>query len=128
VTSPKNVYKIGDTIYGVFVVYDQANVPITGLTAIDFAAFLSNEGVNSSGTVTIVEVGSGRYGYSFVATDGGEWYLVIRSATYNARGWQDGLEIAVRFLVLGGSLKMARVVKSRVQMTVRVMESLRIKQ
>jgi hypothetical protein len=95
VTSPNAVYTAGDTVLGVFVVYGATDLPITGLIQSDFSSFLSKDGVDSAEPVSIVEVGDGRYGYSFGAVDGGEWYLVVRSGSYNARGWQDSVEVQV---------------------------------
>jgi hypothetical protein len=77
-------------VQGGFVVYNDANSPVVGLLSSDFEVLLSKDGVNNGAAVTLSEVGSGRYHYSFTA-DPGEWFLLIRHAPENARGWSENI-------------------------------------
>jgi hypothetical protein len=79
----------GSPVYGVFVVYDYLHQPVTGLTQSDFTIRLSYEGSDSSEAVTITEISSGRYLYSFTPLALGEWHILIIHSTYNPRGWDD---------------------------------------
>lgn len=91
----------GQLARGVFVVYDGAGVPITGLVQSDFAVLVAHDGANSSETIVISEIGSGRYGYTFTPPSGGDWYIVVRSGSYNARGWQE--EFSAEVTARGGA-------------------------
>ena len=81
-------------VKGGFVVYDESNVPVTGLTPGNFTILLANEGVDSAVPVTISEVGDGRYHYAFTATEG-EWFLLIRYAVENPRGWSEDVSVVL---------------------------------
>ena len=93
--SSLEILPLGEPIYGVFVVYDSSNNPVTGLVQSGFTIFLSNDGTVSSDAVTISEVSSGRYVYSFTPSMPGEWYILITHATYNVRGWDDEFIVQV---------------------------------
>ena len=91
------------TVQGGFVVYTDAGVPVTGLVQSDFTALLSKDGVDDAVTaVTISEVGQGRYHYAFLAPTVAEWFLVIRYAVENPRGWSEDL-IAVALSTYTGA-------------------------
>jgi len=79
------------TASGGFVVYDDAHAPVLGLVQGDFTTLLAKDGVNSVLPVTISEVGQGRYHYEFEAAEQAEWFLVIRYAVENPRGWSEDL-------------------------------------
>lgn len=80
---------VGQPVLGVFVVYNYLHQPVTGLTQGSFTALLSTEGAASSEPITITEMSYGRYLYSFTPTTVGQWYILIKHATYNPRGWDD---------------------------------------
>lgn len=79
------------TVQGGFVVYDDEDAPVTGLTQDDFDVLLAKDGADSVVPVTLSEVGAGRYHYAFAAEDPGVWYLVVRIDPENPRGWSEDL-------------------------------------
>lgn len=81
--------RVNALVEGLFIVYDSARVAVTGLVQSGFTTFVAYEGAVSAVAVTITEVGSGRYLYSFKPNAAGDWYIIIRHATYNARGWDE---------------------------------------
>ena len=80
---------VGVLVEGMFEVYDSSNAPVLGLVKADFTVLLAYEGAGSAIAVAVTEVGNGRYLYSFTPNAAGDWYVSIRHATYNARGWSD---------------------------------------
>lgn len=91
------------TVQGGFVAYTDVGVPVTGLVQSDFTALLSKDGVDDAVTsVAISEVGQGRYHYAFSAPTVAEWFLVIRYAAENPRGWSEDL-IAVALSTYTGA-------------------------
>ena len=81
--------RVNKLAQGEFVVYDSSNTPVLGLAQSAFTILVAYEGADSAVAVTITEVGNGRYLYSFTPNAVGDWYVVIRHATYNARGWDE---------------------------------------
>lgn len=97
---------VGATARGTFVVYDGLGNPIAGLTRADFSILLENDGFDYSSTAVVIEeISSGRYHYSFVPAAGGNWYLLIRSGSYNAQGWDEDFEVRVTARGGGGAVK-----------------------
>lgn len=96
-------YESGNTVRGAFSVFTTGNVPVTGLVEADFSILLALDLVDSAVPVSIAEIGHGRYGYSFVAPADGYWYLTIRYASQNPRGWQDEIRVSVQVGAQGGS-------------------------
>ena len=84
---------------GIFWVFDSSNAAVTGLTQSNFTIALDYNGVASSVAVTIGEIGSGIYYYTFTPDAIGYWYLRITNATYNPRGWDEDFDV----VQVGGS-------------------------
>ena len=80
-------------IRGEFSVYDSSNAVVTGLVNTDFTRLLSYNGTNDTTTLTVTEVTSGRYTYTFTPASVGFWAVVIRHATYNPRGWEEDFDV-----------------------------------
>lgn len=80
------------TTRGSFAVYDSSNVPVTGLVSGNFTKLLALDGVDNATTITVAEVGSGRYTYTFTTT-AGYWFVLIRHATHAPRGFQDEYDV-----------------------------------
>lgn len=78
---------------GSFAVYDSLNAPVTGLVSGDFSKLLALDGVDNAIPITVTEIGSGRYTYTFTATTG-YWFVLIRHATYHPRGFQDEYDVS----------------------------------
>lgn len=97
-------YDPGDTVVGAFSVFTAGNVAVTGLVTGDFSILLALDLVDSAVPVSITEIGQGRYGYSFVPPAEGYWYLTIRYAADNPRGWQDEVRVAVHAVGGGGGV------------------------
>jgi hypothetical protein len=81
------------TLRGSFAVYDSSNVPVTGLVNGNFTKLLALDGVDNATTLTVSEIGSGRYTYTFTAT-AGYWFVLIRHATHAPRGFQDEYDVS----------------------------------
>ena len=84
---------VNTPILGMLTVYTSANIAVTGLTGANFTKYISLSGVDQSTTITVTEVGNGRYMYSFTPTVVGYWHLLFTNATYNPRGWQDEFDV-----------------------------------
>lgn len=84
----------GQLVRGAFVVYNSSNSPVTGLTDSDFTKLLAKDGVDDATTITIDEIGAGRYTYTFTPATSGYWFVVIRHATHAPRGWNDEYDVA----------------------------------
>jgi hypothetical protein len=78
---------------GSFAVYDSLNSPVTGLTNGDFTKLAAKDGADDPVAITIAEIGSGRYTYTFNAT-AGYWFILIRHATHAPRGFQDEYDVS----------------------------------
>ena len=78
---------------GIFWVFDSSNAAVTGLVQGDFTTALDYNGSASSVAVTIGEIGSGIYYYTFTPNAIGYWYLRITNATYNPRGWDEDFDV-----------------------------------
>ena len=84
---------VNTLVRGMLTVYDGSNVAVTGLVQGNFTIFISKDGVDSAVAVTISEVSSGRYTYTFTPNATGYWHLLFRHATYNPRGWEDEFDV-----------------------------------
>ena len=89
----RTVQKVSVAAGAYFEVYDSSNVAITGLVNGDFTKLLAKDGANDGTTVTVAEIGSGRYYATFTPGSVGVWHLLIRNATYNTRGWQETFQV-----------------------------------
>lgn len=87
------IAKVGVVARADFAVYDAADAPVTGLVTGDFTRLLSKNGVDDATAVTVAEVGSGRYEATFTPGSAGYWHLLLRHATHNPRGWQEGFDV-----------------------------------
>ena len=85
---------VGSLAEFVFEVYDSANQPVLGASG--FTTLLSRDGVDSAVTVTVSEIANGRYLASFTPNASGDWFIVVRHATYNLRGWQEEFQAPAR--------------------------------
>ena len=81
-------------VRGMLTVYNGSNSAVTGLVGTDFTTFISKDGVDSAVAVTITEVGSGRYTYTFTPTATGYWHLLFRNTANNPRGWIDEFDVS----------------------------------
>jgi hypothetical protein len=90
---PRSVQKVSTVVRADFSVYDSANAPVTGLMNGDFTKLLSKNGVDDATAVTVSEIGSGRYSATFTPATVGVWYLLVRHATYNKRGWEEQYDV-----------------------------------
>lgn len=90
---PRSVQKVGVLLRSYLTVYDVDNNPVTGLVNGDFTKFLALDGVNDATVVTVAEIGNGRYVASFTPGSTGSWYLLVRQATYNKRGWDEEFDV-----------------------------------
>ena len=84
---------VNTTVRGMLTAYNTSNTAVTGLSQSDFTILISKDGVDNAATVTIAEVGNGRYTYTFVPNVAGYWHIIFRNATYNPRGWQDEFDV-----------------------------------
>lgn len=91
--SMRTVHKVSTPAAGYFEVYDSGSSPVTGLVNGDFTKLLAKNGTNDGTTVTVAEVGTGRYYVTFTPATTGLWHLLIRHATYNTRGWQETFDV-----------------------------------
>ena len=79
-----------------FVVMDENDNPVTGLSDVNFTKILfdpdNNEVANISGgiPVTITEVGDGVYKVSFTPDKLGDWFLIVYNSTYFPWGKGNG--------------------------------------
>lgn len=92
---PRSVQKRDTAVISYLTVYDSANAPVTGLVNVDFTKLLALNGVASAVVATVSEVGSGRYSVTFTPNADGAWYLLVRNATYNPRGWDEEYDVTV---------------------------------
>lgn len=77
-------------------VFDSSGAAVTGLTDGAFTKLLSRNGVTSAVTVTVAEVGSGRYSVAFTPNATGQWTVTVRHATYAPRGWKGTVDVRAR--------------------------------
>jgi hypothetical protein len=89
----KSVHKVSTTARMHFTVYNSSNTAVTGLADGDFTKLLAKDDATDATTVTVSEVGSGRYVASFTPASTGTWYLVVRQATHAPRGWHEAWEV-----------------------------------
>lgn len=89
----RSVQKVGVSVLSYLTVYDTANAPVTGLVNGDFTKLVAFNGANSAVVVVVTEIGGGRYSAAMTPTAIGSWYLLIRQATYNMRGWDETYDV-----------------------------------
>lgn len=89
----RSVQQAGALVRTAFTVYDSSNAPVTGLVNGDFTKLLAKNGVDDATVVTVSEIGGGRYQASFTPASTGSWYLLIRNATHNPRGWDEFFDV-----------------------------------
>lgn len=89
----RSVKKVGLPILVQFAVYTSSQVAVLDLTTGDFAFLLFVDGAASIVSVTVTEMSGGCYEASFTPPTTGTWYLMIRHATYNKRGWQETFDV-----------------------------------
>lgn len=80
----------------IFEVFDPVSgLPVTGLVTADFSITVLYNGAvpGSIPTVTISEIGFGRYLASWTPPSLGYWYLSIRDPVHNPQGWIDDLAV-----------------------------------
>jgi len=92
---PRSVQGVGETVFSELVVYDQNDVPVTGLVDGDFSKFLFVNGAPSGQVVVVTELGNGAYEAAFIPNAVGTWYLLVRQATYNPRGWDEEFDVTL---------------------------------
>lgn len=85
---------VNTLVRGMFTLYDGSNAPVTGQVQANFTTFLSKDGVDSAVTLTISEVTSGRYTYTFTPNAIGYWHILFRHATYDPRGDDDEFDVS----------------------------------
>lgn len=81
--------KINEVLYDEFVVTDSSGNLITGLVDGNFTRDLYNPSgseVSGTVTVTITELGNGKYRVSFTPNELGNWILTVYNATYFSYG------------------------------------------
>jgi hypothetical protein len=76
-----------------FSVYDSNGDPVTGLVNGDFTKLLSKDGVDDATSVTVSEIGSGRYSVTFTPASVGIWTVTVRNSTYDKEGWQETFDV-----------------------------------
>lgn len=89
----RSVLKVSTTARVNFTVYDSSDAVVTGLVDGGFTKRLAKDGANDATTVTIAEIGNGRYTATFTPASTGNWYLLIFHATYNPRGWDETFDV-----------------------------------
>lgn len=89
----RSVQKVSTSCRADFVVYDSANTPVTGLANGDFTKLLSKDGASDSTTVTVSEIGSGRYTVTFTPSSVGVWTVIVKNATYAPRGFAETYDV-----------------------------------
>lgn len=92
----RSAQSVNVPVLGAFAIYTQANppVPVTGLAQSDFTSLMARNNADMTPTLTITEIGSGRYGYRFTPTLTGYYHVLIRQATHNPRGEQDEFDVS----------------------------------
>lgn len=89
----RSVQKVSTVVRAYLEVYDASQLPVTSLVNTDFTKLLLKDGVNDATTITVAEVGNGRYEASFTPPTTGVWHLTIRNATYNKKGWHETFDV-----------------------------------
>ena len=85
---------VNTTVRGMLAVFDSSDDPVTGLVNSAFTKYVAYNGADNSVTVTVAEIGNGRYGYTFIPNNIGYWHVMIVHSTYNPRGWQDEFDVS----------------------------------
>lgn len=96
---PRSVQKNAGLVRAELTVYDENDVPVTGLVDADFSKKLTVNGAVSLVLVTVTEIDAilrpGEYTATFTPNSLGDWYLIIRQPTYNPRGWDENFDSTV---------------------------------
>lgn len=85
---------VNTLIHGTLVLYDNSNAPVTGQVQGDFTFLVALNGVVNGTAITLTEISSGRYDYTFTPTVVGYYHILIRNATYDPRGMQDEFDVS----------------------------------
>lgn len=85
--------KVSTVVRAAFSVFNSSNVAVTSLVTANFTLLLQKDGADDATSVSIVEVGSGRYEATFTPGSVGKWTLNVRHATHNPRGWVETFEV-----------------------------------
>lgn len=78
------MYLLNTKRYVYFYIFN-SGAPVTGLTQASFTIIFTRNDLTSPDTLTILELGAGRYEASYIPTTTGEDYIDIYNATYNTR-------------------------------------------
>ena len=89
----RSLQKVSTVCRADFTVYDSSNSPVTGLVNGDFTKLLAKNGANDATVVTVSEIGTGRYSATFTPASTGVWYLLVKHATHNPRGWDEQFDV-----------------------------------
>lgn len=96
---PRSVQKLGTVVRSYISVFDAANTPVTGLVDGSFTKFLAFGSATSAIVVTVSEIDAinnpGQYVATFTPTSSGSWYLGVRNAANNPRGWDEEFDVTV---------------------------------
>lgn len=92
---PRSVQRLGSLVRAEFTVYDGADAPVIGLADGAFTKLLSLNGAPDATPVAVAEIGGGRYEATFTPAFSGDWYLLVRQATFNPRGWDENFDVTV---------------------------------
>jgi hypothetical protein len=84
---------VNTLVHGTLVLYDNANAPVTGQVQGNFTFLVAYNGVVNATAITLTEISSGRYDYTFTPTVVGYYHVLIRNAVYDARGMQDEFDV-----------------------------------
>lgn len=90
---PRSVQKVGYQIKAYLEVYNNANVPVTGLVDANFNKYLSFNGAVSAIPVTVTEIANGMYYADFTPNAIGSWQLLVRQPANNPRGWDETFDV-----------------------------------
>lgn len=85
---------VNTLIHGTLVLYDSSNNPVTGQVQGNFTFLVAFNGVVNGTAITLTEIGSGRYDYTFTPTVVGYYHILIRNAVYDPRGQQDEFDVS----------------------------------
>jgi hypothetical protein len=90
----RSTQTVNTVVRGSFAVYDTVtNAPILGLVDGNFTKLVAKNHADDATVIAIVEIGSGRYGYTITPGSVAYWHVLIRHASYNLRGWQDEFDV-----------------------------------
>lgn len=89
----RSVQKKDTAIRVYFSVFDASDAVVTGLVSGNFTKILHKDGAVSAVAVTVAEIATGVYTATFTPNATGAWYLCVRHATHNPRGWEEAFDV-----------------------------------